>query len=172
MTVTLSDDTGTLQVESREDGATSDNADGGARIRLCHLEGNGDYHLIEVDASAEADHMAHGDVDAADPMFDDNCGILPDVEIAEEEEEPEDGNAKVELCHLEGNGDYHLIEVDASAEADHMAHGDVDAADPMFDVNCGIFPDVRDSTGGRGTGRWQCQGRIVPSRRERELSPD
>ena len=135
VTVTLSGDTGTLQVESREDGTTSDNADGGAKILLCHLEGNGSYHLIEVDASAEDDHMAHGDVDAADLMFDDNCGILPEVEIAEEEAEPEDGNDKVELCHLEGNGSYHLIEVDTSAEDDHIAHGDVP---PEGDGTCPI----------------------------------
>ena len=39
--------------------------------------------------------------------------------------------AKVELCHAEGNGSYHLIEVSVSAESAHRAHGDAKVGEPV-----------------------------------------
>ena len=36
----------------------------------------------------------------------------------------ESTGTKVELCHRTGNGSYHLISVDVSAEPAHRAHGD------------------------------------------------
>ena len=113
VTVSLNYDTGTLDVESRHGG------DGlhEYKVWLCHLEGNGSYHLIEVDDSATDDHMAHGDVDPVDLRFDDdNCGLVEiEIEIGDEIEEPEDGNEKVELCHLTSNGEHHAIEVSVDA---------------------------------------------------------
>lgn len=39
--------------------------------------------------------------------------------------------AKVSLCHAEGNGSYHLIEVSVSAEPAHRAHGDAKVGEPV-----------------------------------------
>jgi hypothetical protein len=82
VTVTLNGHTGTLDVESRERV--------GERIALCHVEGNGSYHRIEVSLSAEEDHLDHGDghpsgeVPGTDPalFFDDDCNVLgPEIDI-------------------------------------------------------------------------------------------
>jgi hypothetical protein len=64
----------------------------------------------------------------------------------------------VSLCHAEGNGSYHLITVDDSAEATHRAHGDGKVDDPVpgrpfmvFGEDCrpiGPAVDVEKSTNG------------------------
>jgi len=38
---------------------------------------------------------------------------------------------KVSLCHSEGNGTYHLIDISADAEAAHRAHGDAKIGEPV-----------------------------------------
>jgi uncharacterized repeat protein (TIGR01451 family) len=50
---------------------------------------------------------------------------------------------KVSLCHAEGNGSYHLIDVAESAEPAHRDHGDAEIGEPVpgrpnmiFDTNC------------------------------------
>ena len=50
---------------------------------------------------------------------------------------------KVSLCHAEGNGTYHLIDVADSAEQAHRDHGDAEIGEPVpgrpfmiFDANC------------------------------------
>ncbi len=63
---------------------------------------------------------------------------------------------KVSLCHAEGNGSYHLIDVSDDAEAAHRAHGDGKVGDPVpgqsgtvFDANCrpdGASVDIEKST--------------------------
>ena len=79
VTVTLNGHTATLDVESQQDA--------GERIALCHREGNGQYHRIEVASSAVE---AHGDgyplkeVPGTEPplLFDADCRILgPQVDI-------------------------------------------------------------------------------------------
>jgi len=52
-------------------------------------------------------------------------------------------SGKVSLCHKEGNGTYHLIDVSTDAEAAHRAHGDGKIGDPVpgdplkiFDEDC------------------------------------
>lgn len=85
VTVALSGNTGTLDVESREGG---DSASGPKRS-LCHLEGNWSYHRIEVSPSAEDAHLLHGDgypemmlPGSTFLMFDADCAVLgPDVDI-------------------------------------------------------------------------------------------
>ena len=82
VTVSLNGQSGTLEVDSREGGDTDN-------VPLCHLEGNGDFHLIQVNASALRAED-HGDgypeeaVPGTEPVlyFDNNCDVLrPDVEI-------------------------------------------------------------------------------------------
>ena len=43
----------------------------------------------------------------------------------------ETSGTKVELCHRTGNGSYHLISVDVSAEPAHRAHGDAKVGEPV-----------------------------------------
>jgi hypothetical protein len=58
---------------------------------------------------------------------------------------------KVSLCHAEGNGSYHLINVAESAEPAHRDHGDAEIGEPVpgrpnmiFDTNCRpAGPEVR-----------------------------
>ncbi len=52
-------------------------------------------------------------------------------------------SGKVSLCHHEGNGDYHLIDVSVNAEPAHRAHGDAKVGErvpgtqrQVFDTNC------------------------------------
>jgi hypothetical protein len=70
----------------------------------------------------------------------------------------EERTDKVSLCHTEGNGTYHLIDVSVSAEATHRAHGDGKIGDPVpgqplktFDANCrpvGPSVEIKKSTNG------------------------
>jgi hypothetical protein len=70
----------------------------------------------------------------------------------------ESREGKVSLCHAEGNGSYHLIDVSESAEAAHRAHGDGKIGDPVpgqtgktFDSDCrpvGPSIDIEKSTNG------------------------
>jgi hypothetical protein len=50
------------------------------KISICHTEGTGDYHLIDISADAEAAHRAHGDGKVGEPVpgqpgktFDSSC---------------------------------------------------------------------------------------------------
>ena len=59
------------------------------KVSLCHAEGNGSYHQIDVSESAEDAHRAHGDAEIGEPVpgrpfmiFDANCRATgPSVEI-------------------------------------------------------------------------------------------
>ena len=65
---------------------------------------------------------------------------------------------KVSLCHAEGNGTYHQIDVSESAEDAHRAHGDAEIGEPVpgrpnmtFDINCravGPSVEIKKSTNG------------------------
>lgn len=68
---------------------------------------------------------------------------------------------KVKICHLTGNGEYILIEVNQNAVPAHLAHGDIDQVyyqqgfendtDGWFDINNGWFGEVtRVSSGTNG----------------------
>ncbi len=67
--------------------------------------------------------------------------------------------AKVSLCHAEGNGTYHLIEVSVSAEPAHRAHGDAKIGEPVpadptktFNQDCrpsGASIRIKKSTNGQ-----------------------
>jgi hypothetical protein len=65
---------------------------------------------------------------------------------------------KISICHTEGTGDYHLIDISDSAEAAHRAHGDGKIGEPVpgqpgkiFDSSCrpvGPAVDIEKSTNG------------------------
>jgi hypothetical protein len=67
-------------------------------------------------------------------------------------------NTNVSICHSTGNGSYHMIDVSASAEPAHRAHGDGKVGEPVpgspkmvFDQNCratGPAIDIKKSTNG------------------------
>jgi hypothetical protein len=55
------------------------------------------------------------------------------------------GQVKVDVCHAEGNGTYHLIEIAEPAYNTHIAHGDAGVGEPVpgqpgfvFDAECNL----------------------------------
>jgi len=131
--------------------ATADSGNGADKITICHfVPGNGEtkdhYNVITIAMQA----WLNGHSDGDDPVYNHNDrdvvydGGCPTIE--EPEYCPEDATAnagmeipagetaetycvaredKVEICHLEGNGTFNLIEVDDSAVQAHLDHGDV-----------------------------------------------
>ena len=75
VTVALHGTTGTVDAESREGG----NSSSGPKVSLCHLEGNGGYHRIEVSPSALEAHLGHGDVEVLEG--EDCPGLEPAVNL-------------------------------------------------------------------------------------------
>lgn len=79
ITVEIRGNTATIVNEVRAD----------ASVTLCHKEGNGSFHKITVNVSAEPAHRDHGDAKPGEKVpgtqnqtFDDNCGIVgPAVRI-------------------------------------------------------------------------------------------
>ena len=54
-----------------------------AKVDVCHTEGNGSFHLINVSSNALPAHIAHGDAQPGDGVpgdptkeFDDVCGLV------------------------------------------------------------------------------------------------
>ncbi|HXW07130.1 MAG TPA: hypothetical protein VD833_17985 [Vicinamibacterales bacterium] len=73
--VQVSGTTATIVSETRSEG----------KVELCHKEGNGTYHLIDVSVNAESAHRAHGDAKVGEPVpgaqnpnqvFDENCRVV------------------------------------------------------------------------------------------------
>jgi hypothetical protein len=91
-------------------------------VTLCHVPpGNPDAaHTVTVGAPAVPAHLAHGDAEGA-------CEGEP---TDEGEEEGEDAEVKVLVCHVPpGNPDNpQTIEVGESALPAHLAHGDTEGA--------------------------------------------
>jgi len=125
------------------------------KLVLCHREGNGGYHPIDVSVNAEPAHRAHGDARPGEPVpadptkaFDAACAVIPPGDsggTGSDVEEDRGGGQKVQLCHRTGNGQYHAISVSVSAERAHRAHGDgmVGEAVPgssgrVFTASCGV----------------------------------
>lgn len=78
--VAISGGIATVQSELRGNGA--------GKIVLCHREGNGGYHAIDVSVNAESAHRGHGDARPGEPVpddgskiFDDNCRAVSLVRI-------------------------------------------------------------------------------------------
>jgi hypothetical protein len=68
--------------------------------------------------------------------------------------DPKGGSKKIDVCHKEGNGSSHIINISKSAWAAHQAHGDVRLDDPDGDGyvpnnDCGFgkMGDCDDSNG-------------------------
>ncbi len=91
------------------------NGNNGHKVTICHIPpGNPDNaHTIEIDESALAAHLAHGDSEEA---------CEPDYYCP--------SNPKVTICHIPpGNPDNsHTITISENALAAHLAHGDYEGA--------------------------------------------
>ncbi len=99
-------------------------------VTICHAKGNGGYVQITIDDDAYEAHVEnHGDVA---PSADGGCP-QPEESEGKDKDKGQDkdkgaggqGTVRVEVCHLEGNGSYHVIEFDDSALDAHVAHGDL-----------------------------------------------
>ncbi len=83
VSISLNGDHGSLQVESRRGGSAE------GLVEVCHVTGNGDYQLLEIDESAKQAHIDHGDgiPGGAVPTdtsltFDEDCGTIgPAIDI-------------------------------------------------------------------------------------------
>lgn len=124
------------------------------KIVICHVEGNGSAHPVDVDLSAWRDgtsnHSHHeGDYEAIN-------GECPDPSPSPSPS-PTDNPEKIEICHMEGNGGFTLIEVDLSAwkdgTSDHSQHeGDVEAVEGVCPDDPNPSIDINKTTvGGAGT---------------------
>ena len=161
VSISLNGDHGSLEVESRRGGSS------GRLVQVCHVTGNGDYQLLEIDESAQQAHIDHGDGIPGQPVpteisltFDEDCGTIGPGEAEEEEEQEEDEGEeedeeedndeegeKVPLCHATGNGTYRPITVSISAVPAHMAHGDGEPGEQVLnsdpavslDANCAVL---------------------------------
>jgi hypothetical protein len=131
---------------------------GTGKLVLCHREGNGGYHPVDVSLNAEPAHRAHGDATPGEPVpadptkvFDAACALISPVDSGGTgpdvgpDVEDSGGRQKVQLCHRTGNGQYHSISVSISAERAHRGHGDgmVGEAVPgssgrVFTASCGV----------------------------------
>ncbi|MEZ5316762.1 MAG: hypothetical protein R2752_05125 [Vicinamibacterales bacterium] len=77
---------------------------------------------------------------------------------------------KISLCHAEGNGTYHLIDVSRSAEATHREHGDGQIGDPVpgqpfrtFDASCRpVGPEVHIEKSTNGADADDAPGARIP----------
>ena len=50
-------------------------------------------------------------------------------------------SAKVDVCHLEGNGSYHLININGNALSAHLNHGDGQPGDPVPGLDGKVFAE-------------------------------
>ena len=95
-------------------------------VTVCHLLGNGSYHLLTFDDSALKAHQAHGDIY---PVPHDGCPATSTTPSTTPETAQSgshgNGHTPVTVCHLLGNGSYHLLTFDDSALKAHLAHGDL-----------------------------------------------
>jgi LPXTG-motif cell wall-anchored protein len=101
-------------------GAASSQGNGHTPVTVCHLLGNGGYHLLTFDQHALRAHLAHGDV------YPDSTGACPSTPTtADAATTQSHGHTAITVCHVLGNGGYHLLTFDQHALKAHLAHGDV-----------------------------------------------
>jgi LPXTG-motif cell wall-anchored protein len=94
-------------------------------VTVCHLLGNGSYNLLTFDRRALPAHQAHGDLY---PVPAGGCPEPAASESAAPERahtHPSPQHQRVTVCHLLGNGSYHVISFDRHALRAHLAHGDL-----------------------------------------------
>lgn len=88
-------------------------------VTVCHLLGNGSYHLLTMDDSALKAHVGHGDLY---PVPAEGC---PGASASSAREATPPGHSPVTVCHLLGNGSYLVLTFDDSALKAHLGHGDL-----------------------------------------------
>ena len=134
------------------------------------MQGSGAFELSGVPAGSVQLRFKDATVDATAQLqnvtADERIQIQVNVSastatiVAEERSTtPATATAKLSLCHAEGNGTYHLIEVSVSAEPAHRAHGDAKIGEPVpadptktFNQDCrpsGASIRIKKSTNGQ-----------------------
>lgn len=106
--------------EEKSGAPASSQGNGHTPVTVCHLLGNGGYHLLTFDQHALRAHLAHGDV------YPDSTGACPSTPTtADAATTQSHGHTAITVCHVLGNGGYHLLTFDQHALKAHLAHGDV-----------------------------------------------
>jgi LPXTG-motif cell wall-anchored protein len=90
-------------------------------VTVCHLLGNGSYHVLTFDDNALKAHVNHGDIY---PVPADGCPASSE-EVRPTKFHGKPGHVRVTVCHLLGNGGYHELTFDEHALRAHEAHGDL-----------------------------------------------
>lgn len=116
--------------ESAQDKGTQDKGDQGqgdqrgnghTPVTVCHLLGNGSYHVLTFDDNALKAHVNHGDIY---PVPADGCPADSE-DVAPPRFQGTPGHVRVTVCHVLGNGGYHELTFDQHALRAHEAHGDL-----------------------------------------------
>lgn len=109
------------------------NGSGHTPVTVCHLLGNGGYIELTFDENALEAHLAHGDLH---PVPAAGCPAADEAVRGEGAgDDRANGHTPVTVCHLLGNGTYHLLTFDEHALEAHLAHGDSYPA-PATDAAC------------------------------------
>jgi LPXTG-motif cell wall-anchored protein len=90
-------------------------------VTVCHLLGNGSYHVLTFDDNALKAHVNHGDIY---PVPADGCPADSE-DVATPRFHGTPGHVRVTVCHVLGNGGYHELTFDQHALRAHEAHGDL-----------------------------------------------
>jgi hypothetical protein len=130
--------------------------------RSATVSASGDFEIFDVPAGNVQLQFKNATVDASaslqDVRNDQFIQIQVQVSTTSAVVVNEVRLGKVTLCHAEGNGSYHFIDVSESAEQTHRDHGDGKVGDPVpgqpfktFDESCrpvGPEIDIEKSTNG------------------------
>jgi hypothetical protein len=109
-----------------------------SKVEVCHQRGNGSYVLLKVKEDDLQNHLAHGDAapGAAVPgqagmVFGADCSLYSTAQNEQGQSEPlppatNNGKKadKVDVCHLQGNEVFILININRNALSAHLLHGD------------------------------------------------
>ena len=102
-------------------GQGDERGNGHTPVTVCHLLGNGGYHVLTFDDNALEAHVNHGDIY---PVPAEGCPTSSD-DVQEQSFRGQPGHVRVTVCHVLGNGGYHELTFDEHALRAHEAHGDL-----------------------------------------------
>ncbi len=113
--------------------------------RATTVSQSGTFRLTEVPPGQVRLEFTSGSVNAATDVgtvsATDQVQLVVQVSASSAVVVSQARNGSVSLCHKEGNGSYHLITIDGSAEPAHRAHGDAAIGEAVPDRPFHIFDE-------------------------------